>query len=208
MRADRVAEPRPQLLDQLGLVVVAQLERRPGPREALGPRLAVLPDEQVAGRQLARVPEDRQRRRNRVEGEERLERVEVDLPAREGAQLRGELQAAAVDPVVERLDPVAVSGEDEPPLSGVPEPDREHPAQPPREVEPVLLVEVDEHLGVAVRAEAVARALELGPQLSVVVELAVLDDVNRSVLVGDRLVAGLEVDDREAAGGEADRPLD
>ena len=41
-------------------------------------------------------------------------------------------------------------------------------------------------------------------QLAEVVDLAVEDDLHRAVLVGDRLVAGLEVDDREPAEAEAD----
>ena len=72
----------------------------------------------------------------------------------------------------------------------------------------MLLVEVDEHLGVAVGAEAVALRLELGAELAVVVELAVLDDDDAAVLVRDRLVAGLEVDDREPARGEPDGAVD
>ena len=72
----------------------------------------------------------------------------------------------------------------------------------------VLLVEVDEHLGVAARREAVPGALELVPQLAVVVDLAVLDDGDPAVLVGDRLVAGREVDDREPPGREPDRAFD
>ena len=49
-------------------------------------------------------------------------------------------------------------------------------------------------------------ALQLGPQLAVIVDLAVLDDDDAAVLVGERLVAAVEVDDREAAGGERPRP--
>jgi hypothetical protein len=49
-----------------------------------------------------------------------------------------------------------------------------------------------------------ARAPKLVRELGVVVDLAVLDDDDSSVLVGDRLVAGGEVDDREAARGQAD----
>jgi hypothetical protein len=67
---------------------------------------------------------------------------------------------------------------------------------------------VHEHLGVRSGSEAVTDALQLGAKLAVVVELAVLDDVDRRVLVRDRLVAGLEVDDREPAGGEGHRPVD
>ena len=61
-----------------------------------------------------------------------------------------------------------------------------------------LLVGVDEDLGVGARAEAVAERLELRGQLGVVEDLAVLHRPQPAVLVGDRLVAAREVDDREA----------
>ena len=162
----------------------------------------------MPGHQLAHVPEDRQRPRDRVEREEGLERVEVDLAARQRAQLGGELEPARDDAVEQRLDPEAIAGEDEAAASGIPDRDREHAAQALRESRPVLLVEMDEHLGVAVGAEAVALRLQLGAELPVVVELAVLDDDDAAVLVRDRLVAGLEVDDRQPAGGETDGAVD
>ncbi len=59
--------------------------------------------------------------------------------------------------VVERLDPVAVARQHEPPRARVPDRDREHPAQPPDVLRAVTLVEVEMDLGVAVRPEAVAR---------------------------------------------------
>src|SRR5207253_3098149 len=52
------------------------------------------------------------------------------------------------------------------------------------------------------RAEPVAGPLELAPELRVVVDLAVLHDVDLAVLVRDRLVAAGEVDDREPPGRE------
>jgi hypothetical protein len=67
---------------------------------------------------------------------------------------------------------------------------------------------VREHLGVALRPEAVARGLELAAELAVVVELAVLDDGDAPVLVRQGLVAGLEVDDREPSRGEPDGPVE
>ena len=158
--------------------------------------------------QLAHVAEDRVRRGDRVEREERLERVGVDLAARQRAQLGREAQLAADVPVVERLDPVAVAREHEAAARRVPDRDREHPAQPLGEAGAVLLVEVDEHLGVGVRAEGVAGALELVAQLGVVVDLAVLDDDDAAVLVRDRLVAAGEVDDREAPRAERDLAVD
>ena len=167
--------------------------------EALASYLSLLPDEQVPGRQLARSLEDRVGRGHEVEGEVGLERVQVDLAARQGAELRGEAKLAVFVPVVERLDAEAVARQDQPPLAPVPDRHGEHAAQARGEVESVLLVEVDDHLGVAVAREAVPLRLELGAQLAVVVDLAVLDDLQAPVLVRERLVAGVEVDDRESA---------
>ena len=61
---------------------------------------------------------------------------------------------------------------------------------------------MDQHFGIAARVEAVAGTLELVHQLAVVVDLAVLYDDDRAVLVRDRLVAAGQVDDREPAGGD------
>ena len=167
-----------------------------------------LVDEHVAGRQLAHAGEDRARPVDGVEGEKRLERVEVDLvaDAREPPQrlqLGGERERVG-GAVVERLDPEAVARQHEPLARAVPHRDGEHPAQPLGEARTVLLVEVDEHLRVGVRRpEAVAGGLELGPQRGMVVDLAVLHDDDAAVLVGDRLVAALEVDDRQPPRGQA-----
>src|SRR5204863_6463341 len=56
--------------------------------------------------------------------------------------------------------------------------------------------------------EGVPVALELVAQVGEVEDLAVLDDVERAVLVRDRLVAAREVDDGEPACGEGDRPVE
>ena len=189
VRAHRVAQPRTALLDELGLVGVVPRRQRPGPGVPLELDAPVLPGEHVTRRELADLAEDRERRRDRVEGEERLERVEVELARRQRVELGGERELAADVAVVERLDPEPVAREHEPSPRRVPDRDREHPAQPLREPEAPLLVGVDERLGVGARPEAVPRALELACQLAVVVDLAVLDDGARAVLVRDRLVA-------------------
>jgi hypothetical protein len=62
-------------------------------------------------------------------------------------------------------------------------------------------------LRVARRAEAVPPPFERCPQLEVVVDLAVLDDLDRPVLVPDRLVSTAEVDDGEAPRRQRDRPV-
>ena len=210
VRAHRVAHARPQLLAQLagGLVALFAGVHRQRPGEPFQSHLTVLPDEQVPGRQLARLAEDREGRRDEVEGEVGLERVEVDLSSRQGAELRREAQLALFVPVVERLDAEAVAREHEPALARVPDRHGEHTAQAGGEVEPVLLVEMGDHLGVAVAREAVAGRHQLGTELAVVVDLAVLDDVYAAALVCERLVAGVEVDNREPARGDADAALE
>ena len=123
VRAHRVAQPRAELLDELGLVLAptSRCRRGAGPREALeldACRLATRA--RGPGGSLRVLPEDRLRRRHRVEREERLERVEVDLAARQRAQLGRERELAGDGAVVERLDPVAVAREHEPALASRP----------------------------------------------------------------------------------------
>ena len=84
MRSHRVSQPRAQLLDQLGLVVVPELGQRPRVRAGAKRSIRVFPRSRTStwpGGSLRDLAEDRQRRRDRVEGEEGLERVEVDLSA-------------------------------------------------------------------------------------------------------------------------------
>src|SRR5438045_3362618 len=109
MRANGIAQPRAQLLDQLGLVVAADRQGAWSRVARQFDRAVLLPHEHVPRRQLADVSEDRIRSGNRVEREERLERIEVDLAARQRPQLRRELERAAGVAVVERLDAVAVA---------------------------------------------------------------------------------------------------
>src|SRR3954454_2978796 len=182
MRAHGVAQTRAQFLDELRLVVFAFSEGM-RPREPLESDVAVLPYEQMPGGELACLTKDGKRRRDRVEGEKRLERVQVDVAAWQRAQFGCERELAVDGAVVQRLDPEAVAREDETAARRVPNRNGEHPAQPFGEAFAVLFVEMEQHLCVAVRPEPVSGALELAAQFAVVVELAVLDDVERAVLV-------------------------
>ena len=93
-------------------------------------------------RELADLSEDRQRCGYRVEREERLQRVRVDLATGQGAQFGGKGKLALGRAVVERLDPEAVAYKHEPPPACVPDRNREHAPQPLGEAVAVLLVEV------------------------------------------------------------------
>src|SRR5206468_2114194 len=161
VRAHGVAQAGAELLGQFSLVLLPDLVGRRGswPREALEGRIALaVPDEHVPRRELACPLPDRKRRGNGVEGEERLERVEVDLSARQRLELGGEGERGAGGRIVKRLDPERIAGEDEPPPLRVPESDREHPAELADEARPELLVEMNERLGVGGRAESMALA--------------------------------------------------
>ena len=183
MRADRVAQSRAQLVRERPAALAPHVSGRHRRRPREPPHLdaAVLRHEQVPGGQLAHVAVDRHRGWDAVEREVRLERLEVDLAgesrlAHERLELRRERQDAARDPVVERLDPERIAGQDEAARPGVPQRDREHAAQPGGEVEAALLVEVRQHLRVAVRREPVPAPRQVVLQPAVLVELAVLDD--------------------------------
>jgi hypothetical protein len=67
---------------------------------------------------------------------------------------------------------------------------------------------MDENFRVASRRESMAAALEVGPQFAIVVDLPVLDDLDRSVLVADRLVSARQIDDRKPSHRERDRAVD
>jgi hypothetical protein len=71
----------------------------------------------------------------------------------------------------------------------------------------LLLVEVDVHLGIARGTEPMALSFEHRAELAMVVDLAVLDDLDRPVLVADGLVSAIDVDDGKPANRERDRPV-
>ena len=180
------------------------------------------PDRQdVRRRQLLDPPEDRPIPRHHAEGQVVLQRRRVDRAVdprirQDRLDLGAEQQFLAVPVDVQRLDPEPVPRQQEPPPRPVPQGDREHPPQPPHQVVAVLLVEVDDDLRVAVRPEPVPPRLQPCPQLPVIVDLPVEDDLDRPVLVADRLVPtgqvddrrpALQVDDREPSGAPARRPV-
>ena len=67
---------------------------------------------------------------------------------------------------------------------------------------------MDDDLGVALGAEDMAERGELGDQLLVVVDLAVVDDDDTSILVPQRLLARREIDDGQPLVAEADSRFD
>ena len=136
--------------------------------------------------------------------------VRLDLRVRqERLDLGGEDERLRRPGEVQRLDADAVTGQEQRAPARVPDADPEHPVQALDDPRAPLLVAVDDHLGVGVvGAEAVPLLDELPAQREVVVDLAVEDDLDRSVLVRHRLVGcRRQVDDRQAAEGEPDVAL-
>src|SRR6185436_2054134 len=111
----------------------------------------------------------------------------------EGLDLRREPDATLRCTIEHRPDSDSIACQDETSRSRVPERDGELAVQSADEVEPVLLIEMDDHLGVRPRRKPVTRFFQLAPQLDEVEDLAVQHDVDGSVFVADRLVAGRKV---------------
>ncbi len=116
-----------------------------------------------------------------------------------GLELAAEDEQLARGPVVQRLLAEPVAAEDQPLAVLVPDGEREHPIEPAGQRHGVVVLrEVGDDLGVAVRGERVAAGHELFPKLAEVVDLAVERHPDRAVLGADRRVAVDEIDDRQA----------
>src|SRR5262249_8414634 len=126
----------------------------------------------------------------------------------ERLDLRGERQAPGIQAVVQRLDPEPIAHQQETPSVAIPDGDREHPVQSLREGVAEFLVRSEHHLRIAARGERSTAPLELLAQLPEVEDLAVVDDGPATICGQHRLVTALEIENREAAMTQRDRPID
>ncbi len=110
--------------------------------------------------------------------------------------------------VVHGLDAERIARDDETTRTSVPERHPEHPLEALEEVLPVLLVEVNDDFGIAVRGEPMALADQFVAQLLEVVDLSVADDDAAAVLVRNWLVTASDVDDRQPPHTERERAID
>ena len=155
-------------------------------------------------RQGLNVRESGGRLRDVAETEEVITGLAVDFgPEPRQRQQRLHLTGKGPFPILDGeeqgLDPEAVAGEEQPAAPPVVDREGEDAPQPRHHALALVLIQVDEHFRVGGAPEAVPARLELGREGAVVVDLAVVDDQDRSVLVAHRLRAGgREVDQREA----------
>ncbi len=192
----------------LGLAVGQhQLVRIVGPPVGPDVERAAAQRKGMPRRQLAYAAEDRMRRRYELALEVQAQRRRIefgrDRRMREhGLQLRAEHERRAVPRVVERLDAQVIAGGEERLRAGVPEREREHPAQVRDDVLAPLRPPGQYRLGVARRAERPAAARQFVAQLTEVVDFAVEDQRHAAVGAEHRLRTARDVDDRQATMAE------
>ena len=189
----RLGVVEPPLLARVGEVEVPV-------EPALDP--AFLDPEVVAGRERVDPFEERPRSPRAEEAEEVIDSPGIgpghDQSRRQQRlDLRAPQEPAVALGVIERADPHPVAAQDQRPLAAVPERDGELSPSPGEHPLAQVLVQVDPRLGVAPRRQVMAPRQQLGPQLLVLEQLAVERHPDVAGLVGDRLSAAGEVDDRE-----------
>ena len=118
-------------------------------------------------------------------------------------QLGAEDHLGAKLGVVERLLAERVAGEEQAPAPAIPQGEGKHAVEPFDAALALLLVEVDNALGIGAGGEAVTFGLQLRLQLAAVVNLAVEDDLDGAVLVAERLVPAGDVEDAQTGHAQA-----
>ncbi len=149
------------------------------------------------------------RRPRRPEGEHLVQPLGVERPLHFAAReqrldLGREVQVPVPLGVVQRQDPEAIAGEEQRRGTTIVQREGELAVEPLEQPLAPLLVAVNQHLGVAARAEHVTAHLELVPQLEVIVDLAVVDHADVPVLVRHRLRAAGDIDHAQPHVREAD----
>jgi hypothetical protein len=95
--------------------------------------------------------------------------------------------------VVERLDAQPVAGRKQASLPAIPDGECEHAAQVQDTLSPMLLVEMKDSLGVALRAVRMTLRFQPAPKLAVVINFSVEDDPDIARCVRKRLLSGMQV---------------
>ena len=172
---------------------------------------AVLDVQRVGGRQLEHAGERRGWRKQVPERQIALQaaQVEIPLPRRtrgKRRQLAGKVQDAVEHRVVQGLFAQSIARDEQLATTLIEDREGEHSLEPIDARRAILLPRMNDRLGIRRRAEAMPRGFELGPERSMVVDLAVEHDPARVVLVGERLGAAGDVDDGQAAVAEAGVP--
>ncbi len=128
----------------------------------------------------------------------------------EGPNLGRERELSGSPAKIERLDAEGPANQRQFVGAPIEDGEGEHPIEALGELDGAeVFVAVDEHFGVGRAAEGVSLRDQVRAQLEKVVDFAVVDDLDLSVLVCHRLAAQrAEVDDRQPAHADADAGFD
>src|SRR5688500_6554649 len=156
----------------------------------------------MAGRQLADAFVNRHRGGYVIEREVVTQGVEIKFGRRGRMSenrlwLRGVDQFSVEDAVIKRFFSKAVAGEDQPFPARVPKRDREHSVDVIDECIAVLFIEMRNNFCVSLRSELVATFFKVGADLAIVIQLTILHRDDGAVLTKNRLIAGLQIDNRK-----------
>src|SRR5262252_3098100 len=110
--------------------------------------------------------------------------------------------------VVERLHSQSIARNEQFLPALIPDREGKHAAQIVDAGGAVFFIEMENCLGIAVGAINVAPRFEVSTIICMIVDLAVVGDVETIVFIGHRLMAGSHVDDREAPMPERDAAID
>ena len=131
--------------------------------------------------------------------------VAPQTPVRQnGLELGAEQQGAVIEKrVVQGFDAQSVTRHEEGLLLAVPQGEGEHAAKALDAVDSPRFPGVHDDLGVALGVKHVAQRLQFRNELLVVVDFAIKDHHDRAVFVEQRLLAGRDVNDRQAPMAQA-----
>src|ERR671913_314111 len=99
----------------------------------------------------------------------------------------------------------AIAGEKQFLRSFVPDREGKHAAQVFRTVNAILIVSVNDRFRIAVGVKGVTKLFQLLAQLEIVVDLAVEDDPGAAIVIVDRLLPALPIDNCETAHRPSER---
>ena len=107
-------------------------------------------------------------------------------------------------PIEQWLLPHAVSDQNKTLFAGIPDGNGKHAAQVIDETQSVFFVQSHDNFRVPGGVERVTTYFEILPQFAVVVDFAVEDELNASVVIAHRLSAAVDVNDRQSTMPEGD----
>ena len=166
--------------------------------------MTALYGERVRRRQFPGLAEDGARFGDVAEREVFFDRQRVDVARQPAVRQQGfefgteKQRAIRQKGVVQRFDRQAVAREKEGLTIAIPQGKSKHAAKTRHAIFAPGFPGVHDHLGVAACMEDVTERLQFRNEFLVVVDFAVKDDANAAVLVEQGLLAGCQVDDRQA----------